>query len=53
MLLKAERVRSIMRRFTKGPLSLILTITLLPFYKFVTLTLVPKGNFLCAAVLEP
>lgn len=49
-LLAAARVRSIIRPRTKGPRSLIFTLTVLPFARFVTFTLVPNGSFLCAAV---
>jgi len=44
--------KSMIRSSTKGPRSLIVTITALSFSRFVTFTLVPKGNFLCAAVFD-
>jgi hypothetical protein len=50
ILLNADFERSMMRPLTKGPRSLILTITLLPLLLFVTLTFEPKGKFLWAAV---
>ena len=48
--LKADLDRSITRPLTYGPLSLTLTTTLFPFFTFVTLSIEPNGNFLCAAV---
>ena len=39
-----------MRRFTKGPRSLIFTMTERPLSRFVTRTRVPKGKLGCAAV---
>lgn len=50
ILLNADFERSMMRPLTKGPRSLILTITLLPLLLFVTLTFEPKGKCLWAAV---
>src|SRR5262244_2587778 len=47
----ARRERSIIRLFEPcGPRSLIFTTTLLLFFRFVTLTIVPRGSVLCAAV---
>lgn len=48
--IKAFLERSISKPFVKGPLSFIITSTLLLFFKFVILTLVPKARVLCAAV---
>jgi len=45
--------RSIILAGTNGPRSLILTVTCLLFCAFVTLTIVPKGRVLCAAVSWP
>ncbi len=39
------------RLSTNGPRSLIFTITLLPFSRFVTSTQVGNGNVVCAAVI--
>jgi len=46
MLPNAEPDKSTIRPLTNGPLSLIFTMTLLLFFLFVTLTIVPNGNFL-------
>ena len=48
IILAAALDRSKVLPFTKGPRSLITTITDFPLY--VTFTLVPNGNVLCAAV---
>lgn len=48
ILFAAARDKSSDRPLTKGPRSLIITITDFPLY--VTFTLVPNGNVLCAAV---
>ena len=48
--IKAHFDKSISLDLTKGPLSVISTITHFPFFSFVTFTFVPKGSFLCAAV---
>ena len=42
--------RSITRPFMNGPRSLMRTTTDLPFFGLVTLSLVPNGRVLCAAV---
>jgi len=47
----AALVRSIMRPCIKGPLSFTFTLTLLPFSRLVTRSIVPNGNFLWAAVM--
>ena len=43
-------VTSITLPFINGPLSLIRTVTVLSLFIFFTLTIVPKGSVLCAAV---
>ena len=42
--------RSIIQPGPNGPLSVISTSTVFPFFLFVTRTTVPNGNVLCAAV---
>lgn len=49
----ASRDRSITRPLTKGPRSLIRTITERPVRRTVTRTMVPNGSVLCAAVMAP
>jgi hypothetical protein len=46
----ARRAKSIDRLRTKGPRSLIRTVTDWPFFRLVTRTLVPNGSVRCAAV---
>ena len=46
----AALLKSIILPATNGPLSFTRTVTDFPFVVFVTLTIVPKGSFLCAAV---
>lgn len=48
---KAALDRSMTRPFTNGPRSLILTLTDLPLLIFMTMTSVPKGKVLWAAVI--
>jgi len=48
---QAPRERSIARPAIKGPRSFIVTTTLAPLCSFVTLTLVPKAQLRCAAVI--
>ena len=48
--INALLVKSISRAFENGPRSVTSTITDFPLASLVTLKIVPKGNFLCAAV---
>jgi hypothetical protein len=53
MAANASRFRSMIRPSTNGPRSLIRTWTCLPFARFVTVTMVPRGIVRCAAVMPP